>query len=125
MASKYVVINGLTEARIERLVEIMTDATDALLMRGIVSQREYDLEMFDIGAWADCAYARAREKVAPHPLVAAAIAQRKTAGLGVRIVFNDGSPDFTGYYNDAAKRDRVIAAARVLANVERAEVIVA
>ena len=60
MASKYVVIDGLSEARIERLVEMMTDATDALLMRGIVSQHEYDLEMFDIGAWADEAYARAR-----------------------------------------------------------------
>ena len=61
--------------------------------------------------------------VAPHPLVAAAIARRTAQGLGVRIVFSDGTPDFTGYYNDMAKRNRVLAKARTLPNVKRAEII--
>lgn len=51
-------------------------------------------------------------QVAPHPIVAAAIARRVAAGLSIRITFNDGSPDFIGHYRSTDERDRKMAAAR-------------
>ena len=63
------------------------------------------------------------KQVPPHPIVAAAIAARRAAGLGVRITFNDGAPDFTGDYCDETERDRVLAKARTLSTVASAEII--
>lgn len=88
--------------------------------------RTFTIDETDAGRCAfriDGERVKASRWVAPHPLVAAAIARRTAQGLGVRIVFSDGTPDFTGYYNDMAKRNRVLAKARTLPNVKRAEII--
>lgn len=61
--------------------------------------------------------------VPPHPLVAAAIAARMAAGLGIRVVFNDGSPDFTAYCRDTAERDRKISSFRKMSIVSSVAVI--
>ena len=58
----------------------------------------------------------------PHPLVAAAMAQRKAAGLSIRITFNDGSPDFVGHYRSAAERDDKMASGRRLPGFASVEI---
>lgn len=63
------------------------------------------------------------QQVPPHPLVAAMIERRRVAGLGVRIVFNDGAPDFTGFYNSEVERDHAIARALRDSRVVSAEII--
>jgi hypothetical protein len=46
----------MTEAEIERAVEIRTDALDRRLMTNQLSQAEYDTEMKALGQWAERAY---------------------------------------------------------------------
>lgn len=45
--------HGLTEEKIERLVESFFDVADRKLMAGEVSQADYDARATQIAAWAD------------------------------------------------------------------------
>jgi hypothetical protein len=47
----------MTEAEIERRVERMMDALDAQLMRGALTQGEYDSNVRDLNAWAEAKFA--------------------------------------------------------------------
>jgi hypothetical protein len=48
-----------SEEQIERRVERMTDYLDACLMSGVMSQRDYDGAMRELGQWAAAAADRA------------------------------------------------------------------
>lgn len=51
------------------------------------------------------------------------MAKRKAAGFSIRVVFNDGSPDFTGHYRSIEERNRKMEAARRLLNFAGVEVM--
>jgi hypothetical protein len=63
--------------------------------------------------------------VAPHPTVAAIIANRISAGLSIRVTFSDGSPDFTGHYRSIAERDAKMSAVQCMPHFNSVEVITA
>jgi hypothetical protein len=46
----------VTEDHIERLVEKQTDSLDAQLMKGTLSQKDYDKAMRDLSEWAAYQY---------------------------------------------------------------------
>lgn len=48
----------MTEQQIERSVEVKSNAADAALMSGCMTQAEYDAHMKELNRWADDAMAR-------------------------------------------------------------------
>lgn len=46
----------MTEDEIERVVERMIDAADKRLLNGLITQDEYDREIFKIDEWATREY---------------------------------------------------------------------
>lgn len=46
----------LNEDEIERIVEVTTDSLDKMLMKGILSQEEYDREIVALDKWASQQY---------------------------------------------------------------------
>lgn len=46
-------VTRLTEEQIERRVEQMTDLLDLQLMKGVLSQKDYDSNMRDLAEWAN------------------------------------------------------------------------
>ncbi len=60
----------MTEERIERLVEALTDSIDRRFLRGEWSQPAYDRIMRDLARWADRA---ARGSVEPFSIPAAEV----------------------------------------------------
>lgn len=52
----------LTEEQIEHRVEVATNRYDNMLMRGAVSQKEYDSFMQHLAQWAEAKYAERRHQ---------------------------------------------------------------